>query len=89
MNQNQYRILGYTKYKSFFEINYINELNNIIDNLNLKPSNDVFEENNSGKIKQIQYTVTLQALVRCNVGKMLRVLVPMLHAMGTNAARRR
>tara|TARA_B100001105_G_scaffold250406_1_gene238693 strand:+ start:59 stop:844 length:786 start_codon:yes stop_codon:yes gene_type:complete len=72
-----YNYLGFCKLDSFFHLKYIDEINEIIDNLNLKPSETVFEENNTGKIKQIQYlykyherfNVLLESLI--NIAKIL------------------
>ena len=54
-NKNHFLNYGYTKLNSFFSTKYIDDINNIIDNLNLKSNKNVFEESNTGKIKQIQY----------------------------------
>lgn len=57
MSKKYYNDNGYTKWNNFFSKNEIDEMNKIIDKLvnELKPSNTVFDESNTGKIKQIQY----------------------------------
>lgn len=58
MNQDskrEYETKGYTSFNKFLDIETINEMNKIIDNLDLKPSETVFDESGTGKIKQIQY----------------------------------
>jgi phytanoyl-CoA hydroxylase len=51
----QYDELGYTEFRQFLSKERVENIHHIIDNLNLVPSNEVFDENQSGKIKQIQY----------------------------------
>jgi len=46
---------GYTKYNSFFSEELIDNVNDIIDGLNLPVGDTVFDEDGTGKIKQIQY----------------------------------
>lgn len=50
-----YDEFGYECFRQFLSKERVDKINNIIDNLNLLPCDDVFDENNSGKIKQIQY----------------------------------
>lgn len=57
MNKENYLAIGYVKYSSYLTNEYIEQLNMIIDKLllNIKIDEDVFDEDNTGKIKQIQY----------------------------------
>lgn len=57
-----YEELGYMGIKSFISKDTIDEMNNIIDNLDLKLSETVFDESKTGKIKQIQYLNTYNPL---------------------------
>lgn len=50
-----YRNDGYHIYRGMFTREEIMEVNEIIDGLNLKPCETVFDEDGTGKIKQIQY----------------------------------
>ncbi len=53
----EYSELGYTKYEGYLSPEMVNELNKEIDHLEeiLPISDEVFDENGTGKIKQIQY----------------------------------
>ena len=57
MNQQAYQDNGYTIYQNYFPITRINQINKEIDRLEkiLPISDEVFDENGTGKIKQIQY----------------------------------
>jgi hypothetical protein len=52
---NQYESDGYSEFKEFFTKDYIDIINKTIDNLDVKPCDTVFDEDKTGKIKQIQY----------------------------------
>lgn len=56
-NRSEYIDLGYTKYPNFLSLEYIDKLNNKIDELQstLPIGEEVFDEDCTGKIKQIQY----------------------------------
>lgn len=53
----EYNNQGYLSFPNLFDSEYISKVNQVIDTilLTLKPSETVFDENNTGKIKQIQY----------------------------------
>ena len=57
MSKDEYMSNGYTKWDGFFTKDEIKKMNDIIDKLEeeLKPCDTVFDESNTGKIKQIQY----------------------------------
>jgi len=57
MNKENYDKIGYAKYNNFLSNEYIELLNDTIDKLlvNIIVDENVFDENNTGKIKQIQY----------------------------------
>lgn len=55
VKQQQYEELGYTEFRQFLSKERVEKINKIIDNLNLVPSDEVFDESSTGKIKQIQY----------------------------------
>lgn len=57
MNKKIYDEIGYVKYNNYLTEEYIQNINDTIDKLlkDIVINEDVFEENNSGKIKQIQY----------------------------------
>jgi phytanoyl-CoA hydroxylase len=46
---------GYVKFDSFYDEAFIDRINEVIDSLNLIPCEIVFDEDGTGKIKQIQY----------------------------------
>lgn len=46
---------GYVRFDSFFSPKYIDRINSIIDSLFLTPGETVFDEDGTGKIKQVQY----------------------------------
>lgn len=50
-----YQTNGYARFDNFFTKQYIDQINNIIDGLDLKVGDTVFDEDGTGKIKQIQY----------------------------------
>lgn len=54
---NKYQLEGYYHFKNLFDKEYINQVNDVIDEMmiTLKPCHDVFDEDNTGKLKQIQY----------------------------------
>ena len=54
-NLKKYNNDGYVFYESFFSKDFIDNINNIIDNLDLTVCDTVFDEDGTGKIKQIQY----------------------------------
>lgn len=58
MSKESYDQQGYVIYRNKISKERIREMNKIIDDLNLKPSETVFDESNTGKIKQIQYLQT-------------------------------
>lgn len=53
----QYHNLGFTEFRKFLSTERIDKLNTLIDTLQqeLEPSDEVFDESQTGKIKQIQY----------------------------------
>lgn len=57
MSKGEYLDKGYTIYRQFLKKDEINKLNEEIDNLQgiLEIGEEVFDEDNTGKIKQIQY----------------------------------
>lgn len=57
MNLQEYNQFGYTKFANFFTKEKLANYNTVIDRLQkeLPISDEVFEENKTGKIKQIQY----------------------------------
>ena len=57
MNKINYEQVGYVKYDTYFSDEYIQKLNDTIDKLlvDIQINDDVFDEDNTGKIKQIQY----------------------------------
>ena len=50
-----YESEGYYVYNQFFSREYIDKINAIIDSLELKVGESVFDEDGTGKVKQIQY----------------------------------
>lgn len=54
-NSKKYNDDGYVFYESVFSKDFIDNINNIIDNLDLTACDTVFDEDGTGKIKQIQY----------------------------------
>jgi phytanoyl-CoA hydroxylase len=55
MDKDTYDQYGYVIYPRLFSRELIDEANRIIDELDLKPCDTVFDEDGTGKIKQIQY----------------------------------
>ena len=55
MQQEHYNSEGFAVYKNYFTRDYIDDINKIIDNLDLQVGETVFDEDNTGKIKQVQY----------------------------------
>jgi phytanoyl-CoA hydroxylase len=57
MSIDEYNDKGYTKYDQFINSEFVNKLNNTIDDIlkNIEINDHVFDEDNTGKIKQIQY----------------------------------
>lgn len=55
MDKENYDKVGYVSYVNCITKDKIKEMNDIIDHLNLKVDETVFDENGTGKIKQIQY----------------------------------
>jgi phytanoyl-CoA hydroxylase len=53
----EYNTIGYTKYPKFLQQDFVNLLNKTIDEMveNIEINDDVFDEDNTGKIKQIQF----------------------------------
>ena len=72
-NTEHYDELGFVKYPSFLTESYINELNTILDNLDVKVSETVFDEDGTGKIKQIQYLYTRGELFRDLLSKVKEI----------------
>lgn len=58
VNINFFKSEGYDKIQSFLTVKEVDEITEFIDSLNLKPCETVFDENSTGKIKQIQYLNT-------------------------------
>ena len=52
---NQYNQDGYARYNGFFTKEYIDRINSILDTTKFEVGETVFDENRTGKIKQIQY----------------------------------
>lgn len=50
-----YKKEGYFRFDNFYSEEYIDKLNNIIDSIDFKIGETVFDESNTGKIKQVQY----------------------------------
>jgi len=57
MSKTDYEVVGYTKFESYLDVGFIDEVNKIIDNMlvDIEINDGVFDEDNTGKIKQIQY----------------------------------
>lgn len=64
---------GYCVLRHFFSNDCIDKVNKIIDDLDLKPSDTVFDEDGTGKIKQIQYLY--------NYGEIFTEIIDMLRPM--------
>lgn len=70
---------GYCKYDFFFSREYIDTINTVIDSLDLTIGNTVFDENNTGKIKQIQYLHTYDNIFNEIIDSLRPIVEKLLH----------